>query len=50
MEARRGVDSPLSGPVGPVETPGIRIEVVGADLVPARVDVQRAAFSNSTFQ
>jgi ribosomal protein S18 acetylase RimI-like enzyme len=32
-----------------VEDPGIRIEVVGADLVPARVAVQRAAFANSTF-
>ncbi len=42
--------TPLSRDLsGAVETPGIRIEVVGADLVPARVDVQRAAFSNSTF-
>jgi ribosomal protein S18 acetylase RimI-like enzyme len=36
----------LSGPVG---DPGVRIEVVGNDLVPARVAVQRAAFANSTF-
>lgn len=42
--------TPLSrGLSGPVEAPGVRIEVVNVDLVPARVAVQRAAFSNSTF-
>jgi GNAT superfamily N-acetyltransferase len=32
-----------------VDAPRVRIEVVGADLVTARVAVQRAAFSTSTF-
>ena len=42
--------TPLSRDLsGPVEAPGVRIEVVGADLVSTRVAVQRAAFSNSTF-
>jgi ribosomal protein S18 acetylase RimI-like enzyme len=35
---------------GPVEAPGIRVEVVtGADLVAARTAVQRSAFERSTF-
>ena len=33
----------------PVSDPGVRIEVVGPGLVPARVAVQRASFSTSTF-
>jgi GNAT superfamily N-acetyltransferase len=33
----------------PVPDPGVRIEVVGPDRVPARVVVQRAAFDRSTF-
>ena len=33
----------------PVEDPGVRIEVVGDALVPARVAVQRASFERSTF-
>lgn len=42
--------TPLSrGLSSQVEDPGIRIEVVDADLVPARVALQRAAFPNSTF-
>ncbi len=42
--------TPLSRSLSqPVNNPGIRIEAVGADLVPARVAVQRAAFTNSTF-
>ena len=42
--------TPLSRDLsGLVEPPGVRIELVGADLVPLRVAVQRAAFSNSTF-
>ncbi len=35
---------------GPVEAPGLRVEVVtGADLVAARTAVQRSAFERSTF-
>jgi GNAT superfamily N-acetyltransferase len=33
----------------PVPHPGLRIEVVGPEQVPARVTVQRASFDNSTF-
>jgi ribosomal protein S18 acetylase RimI-like enzyme len=33
----------------PVEDPGLRVEVVAADLVDDRVAVQRAAFDRSTF-
>lgn len=42
--------TPLRRPLAhPVEDPGVRIEVVGPDRVPARVAVQRAAFPRSTF-
>lgn len=41
---------PLSrGLAGPVEEPPLRIETVGPELAAARVAVQRAAFTNSTF-
>ncbi|MEV0645133.1 GNAT family N-acetyltransferase [Phytomonospora sp. NPDC050363] len=33
----------------PVEDPGLRIEVVGPELVAVRTAVQRSAFANSTF-
>lgn len=33
----------------PVEGPGVRVEVVGQELVPERVALQRAAFPGSTF-
>jgi GNAT superfamily N-acetyltransferase len=35
--------------VEPVPEPGLRIEVVGPELVPVRTAVQRAAFDRSTF-
>ncbi len=34
---------------GPVEDPGVRIEVVGPERVPERSAVQRASFEKSTF-
>jgi ribosomal protein S18 acetylase RimI-like enzyme len=42
--------TPLVADLGePSEDPGLRVEVVTPDLVPARTAVQRAAFDRSTF-